>query len=156
MRSPPSSFHADYKSNKQRVKKPSSVHTSKSPRLGHRAVRGRITRPRSATPLPLSTRNQQIFWETITRRTWEAEQVEPPPEAVQSLQYIAPQSLAVSPVQSAAPPSPAISLEGIAAAITPVDTAAEQVDTQNLLRYGDNFFRNFEWCSQYVSARWNL
>jgi hypothetical protein len=133
MRSAPTSIHADYKT-KHRGKKPSVVQSTRlpnSPRLLRRPLGGRIVRPQSTSPLPLSIRNQQILWEAVTDQTWQLQDVEPPPEEVQSLLFITPQS----PVPSVTPSSPAVNLETVSAAVTPVYTAAELVDDQNLLRY---------------------
>jgi hypothetical protein len=135
MRSPPTNTHADYKGIRQRGEQSSRIHRTKSPRLLQRALGGRIARPHSASPLQLSVRNQQILWETVTGRTWEPELVEPLSQEVQSLQFIAPESLTVSPVRSAAPSSPAVSLEAIPAVVTPGFSAVEPIDSQTLLRY---------------------
>jgi hypothetical protein len=108
--------------------------------------------------LSFSPRSQQILWESATGRSWQPEEVEPPPEAVQSLQYIAPQSLSTSPVPSLAPSSPAISLETLPAVVTPVISADTTLDTQGLLRYVERpTFHSCEHMALNIGAlvRWN-
>lgn len=137
MRSPPSS-RTDFKDLKYRAARATSVHPSnRSPQLLHRPLGGRISRPKSNPSLSLSLRNQQAVWETAIGRNWTSERLDPNPEAAQSLQYIAPQSLTVSPSHSAASSTNGINLDSISTVITTVGSAAEPVENRELLRYAD-------------------
>ena len=126
MRSPPTSSYADFKGSKLRAGRSTSLHPSaRSPHLLHRALGGRIGRPRSTSSAPLSLRNQQVIWETVTGQTWDVEQGRPATEDVQdiqSLQYITPQSLTISPSLSAASTA-ALDFDAVSAVATPTTPA---------------------------------
>lgn len=124
---------ADSQSNKQRVERPPTSRTAKSPRLLRRALGGRVARPRATPSLSLSLQKQQILRESATGRSCHPEGVDPSPEALQSLQYITPQSHCASPTPSLA--SSSSSLETLTAVVTPVISAETSIDPQGLLRY---------------------
>lgn len=136
MHSPPVELEADFSGNHQGVAR-SAASSGRPTGLLRRTLEGRISRPRSSSSLSLSLRNQQILWESVTGRNWQADILDPIPESIQSLQYITPQSLSVSvsPAPSLAPSSPAASLERLAPPEVPVSPADIGLDTQGILEF---------------------